>query len=125
MNIAVTPTSTAVYTVTGVDANNCVNTTTVQQDVSLCTGIQSAVSNQQVLLSVYPNPTGAIVNVELEILNGSNASIQILNTLGEILINEIVNTQHSEFNIQHFTSGVYFVKVIENNKQQVVKLIKQ
>jgi hypothetical protein len=124
-DIAVTPTSTAVYTVTGTDVNGCVNTTTVQQDVSLCTDIQSSVSNQQSSISVYPNPTGGIVNVELEILNGNNVSIQVSNMLGEILINESVNTQHSTFNIQHFTTGVYFVKVIENNKQQVIKLIKQ
>lgn len=124
-NIAITPSSTAVYTVSGTDVNGCVNITTLQQNVSLCTGIQSLVSNQQSLISVYPNPTGGMVNIELEILNGTTVNIQILNTLGEILINEFVNTQHSAFNIQHFAAGVYFVKLIENNKQQVIKLIKQ
>jgi hypothetical protein len=121
--IAVSPTTTVTYTVNGTDANGCSNVATVTQNVNTCTDIQS-VSNQPSLISVYPNPTGGLINVELEIVSGNNASIQILNTLGEVLVNESVNTQHPVFNIQHFTAGVYFVKVIQQGKQQIIKLIK-
>lgn len=122
--IAVSPTTTVTFTVNGTDANGCSNVTTVTQNVSTCTDIQSTVSNQQLSISVYPNPTEGIVNIELKSLNDKNVSIQILNTLGEVLMNESVNTKYSAFNIQHFATGVYFIKVIENNKQQVIKLIK-
>ena len=123
--IAVSPTTTVTYTVNGTNANGCSKVATVTQSVSACTDIQSTVSNQQLSISVYPNPTGGMVNVELEILNDKNVSIQILNILGEVLMSESINTQHSTYDIQHFATGVYFVKIIENNKQQVIKLIKQ
>jgi len=68
-----------------------------------------------------------VLNVEL--LNvastGSANEIEIINTLGQALINEKISIQHSSFNIQNFPSGIYFVKVLEGNKviatQKIIK----
>lgn len=38
--IAVSPSVTTSYTVTGTDANGCINTNTISQTVSACTGFQ-------------------------------------------------------------------------------------
>lgn len=74
---------------------------------------------------VYPNPNEGILNVELGILNDSNSSIQIFNSLGQLFIEEPLLMKHSTFNIQHFPSGIYFVKISTDNGSRVVKVVKE
>ncbi len=73
---------------------------------------------------VYPNPNEGILNVELGMLNDSNSSIQILNSLGQLFIEESLIMKHSTFNIQHFPSGIYFVKISSDKGSRVVKVVK-
>ncbi|MBK7669273.1 MAG: T9SS type A sorting domain-containing protein [Sphingobacteriaceae bacterium] len=50
--------------------------------------------------------------------------MQIINSLGQILLSESVNTQHPKFNIQHFPSGLYFLELSNANGKQTQKFIK-
>jgi hypothetical protein len=121
--IAVSPSVTTSYTVTGTGANGCTNSSIITQSVSACTGILSNTSlNDQ--FNIYPNPSNGIIYIELETLKGEKAEIQILNTLGKILINETTTNARSTFNIANYPSGIYFVKVTQGNKQHTIKLIK-
>jgi endoglucanase len=88
------------------------------------TGVSKLNENVPSNLKLYPNPASGILNVELEVLNG-DAKIQIINSLGEILLSESVNSQHPKFNIQHFPSGIYFVELNNSNGRQVAKFIKE
>ncbi len=75
--------------------------------------------------TIYPNPANPILNIELEILNLDNTRIQLVNTLGQILIDEKVSTQHSSINIQHFSDGIYFIKVFNGSQSlPIQKIIK-
>ena len=51
--------------------------------------------------------------------------IQILNTLGQVVYKSAITNQQSSINIQHFSAGIYFVKVLEGNKviasQKIIK----
>lgn len=73
---------------------------------------------------IYPNPSNGMLNVELRVLNG-NEKIQITNSLGEILLNESIYIQHSKFNIQNFSSGIYFVTIETSKGTNITKLIKE
>jgi hypothetical protein len=75
-------------------------------------------------ISVYPNPSTGILNIASEIPD-DNSKIQITNSLGEILLNESIQTQRSTFNIQHFPQGIYFVRVESKKGIDIVKLIKE
>jgi hypothetical protein len=88
------------------------------------TGISNLKENGSTNLKLYPNPTSGILNVELEILN-ADTKIQIINSLGEVLLSESVNIDHPKFNIQHFLPGIYFVELNNSNGRQVAKFIKE
>jgi hypothetical protein len=74
---------------------------------------------------VYPNPTEGILNVQLEMLNENDVKIQLLNTLGQVLINETPINKHSTFHMADFNSGIYFVKIISDKGTKVVKVVKE
>ena len=55
----------------------------------------------------------------------STAKIYVTNTLGQVVLAETFEAGKHNLDIQNQTTGVYFVKVIENNKQQTIKIIKE
>ena len=119
-DIVVTPTAQTTYTVGGTDVNGCSNTTTITQDVSLCTGVV-ALSNNNSVLSLYPNPNSGLFTLELTTLS----KVTVTNALGQTVIAETFEAGKHNLDIHNETTGVYFVKVIENDKQQTIKVIKQ
>jgi hypothetical protein len=119
-DVVVTPTSTTTYTVDGTDTNGCSNTTTITQDVSLCTGIVT-LSNSNSAINVYPNPNNGLFVVELTTVS----KVTVTNALGQVVIAETFEAGKHNIDIHNEATGVYFVKVIENNKQQTIKVIKQ
>ena len=122
--IVINPTVTTTYTVNGTDVNGCANVTTVTQNVSACTGINALTSNVQSAINVYPNPTTGILNVELEIVNGATTKIEITNMLGQIVLSQTTNIQHSTFNISHLKNGLYILKAESNGVVKTVRLVK-
>ncbi|MBK8366505.1 MAG: hypothetical protein IPL10_03530 [Bacteroidetes bacterium] len=60
-DIVVSPTVQTTYTVDGTDANGCSNTTTITQDVSLCTGV-ATLSNNDALNSLSKSKQWFIYN---------------------------------------------------------------
>ena len=118
--LAVSPTTTSNYTVTGTSSNGCSAMAAITQSVSLCTGIENY-NNTEVSVSVYPNPTKGIVTVNVN----TEASIIVVNALGQILLNESVGAGDHMMDIQREASGIYFVKVITATKQYTFKLIRE
>ena len=118
-DIVVTPTVQTTYTVDGTDANGCMNTTTITQDVSLCTGVAGLTNNTAV--NVYPNPNNGLFVIELT----TTSKVTVTNALGQVVIAETFDAGKHDVNIHHEATGVYFVKVIENNKQQIIKMVKE
>lgn len=85
---------------------------------------QFSATNYQ--LKLYPNPANAVLNVELDLstpLRVTDYEIEIVNALGQILMEEKVINQFSSLNIQHLKSGMYFVKVLQDNKVVASKKI--
>ena len=119
-DIAVTPTVQTTYTVDGTDANGCSSTTTITQDVSLCTGVVS-LSNNKASVNVYPNPSNGLYVIEVATLS----KVTVTNAMGQIILSETFEAGQYNIDIHNEAKGVYYVKVVENNKQEVIKVIKQ
>ena len=124
--IVVTPTTTTSYTVMGTNANGCTNMAMVTQSVSACAGIdnsQFVTQNSEIVL--YPNPTNGILNVELGMLYEGNATIEITNALGQVVLTENVTATNTTLKTNNLDNGIYFVRVISNNRvittQKIVK----
>ena len=118
-DIAVTPTVQTTYTVEGTDANGCSNTTTITQDVSLCTGV--ATLSNDASINVYPNPNNGLFTIEVT----TASKVTVTNALGQVVIAETFDVGKHSININNESTGVYFVKVMTNNKQQIIKVIKE
>ena len=62
-------------------------------------------------LNIYPNPANEVINVEFLAFNNEAYKIEIINTLGQVVLNQIATTNKVALNINSFNSGVYFVNV--------------
>ena len=118
-DIVVSPTVQTTYTVDGTDANGCSNTTTITQDVSLCTGVATLSNNDA--LKVYPNPNKGLFTIEVTIAS----KVTVTNALGQEIIMETFEAGKHTVNINNESTGVYFVKVMTNNSQQIIKIVKE
>ena len=118
-DIAVSPTVQTTYTVEGTDSQGCSNSTTIFQDVSLCTGIYK-LTNSVNGFYVYPNPSNGIYTIQLN----SDYTITILDILGKtIYTRELKEGKHS-ININEYINGVYILKAENDENIKTMRLIK-
>lgn len=84
-------------------------------------------SNSNKVISFYPNPFTSSINIDLNnSLSGDNAEVMIYNMLGELVITRTINKQITSVATSDLLSGIYFYKIIENNKTiQSGRLISQ
>ena len=77
---------------------------------------------EQEKISVYPNPSNGIFNIE----NEGSTIIEIFDILGNQITTQKANVGDTMVDLNGFTAGIYFAKITtENNQTQTVKLIKQ
>ena len=120
--IAVSPTVTTTYTITGV-IGACTNSLTITQNVSACTGINEAVASS---ISIYPNPSNGIVNVTLTSELTKNSSIEVYDALGKLVVKQVLVNELNAINMSNLNNGIYTFKVINNtNTIKIGKFIKQ
>ena len=75
------------------------------------------------LFSVYPNPAEYTINIKS---NGFNVPEKylIFDVNGRVVLDKIVSTESdSEIDVGSFESGIYFLKVISNDKEEHIKFI--
>ncbi|MBL7913008.1 MAG: T9SS type A sorting domain-containing protein [Bacteroidia bacterium] len=119
--IAVSPTVTTSYTVTG-STNGCSNTFTISQAVSPCTGINANTASVNGVL-VYPNPNTGIFTIELN--NGSVKNIEVMDLTGRVILSSSSVNDKVDFNISTLANGVYYVRIQSNNTVEVLKIVKE
>jgi hypothetical protein len=86
----------------------------------LATGIENIGNGGNV--NLYPNPTSKIVNIQLNNEITGEATLNIYNSLGELVRTEAVNPQNSPYaiDITGFQKGFYYVN-ISNDKCHIIK----
>ncbi|MFT5778470.1 MAG: lysyl endopeptidase [Crocinitomicaceae bacterium] len=94
------------------------------ETTNFCIPGSGAGLNQNVLagINVYPNPTNGIVTVDLSKLEGFDAEVSILNTMGAIVAHKNVTTAMNQFDLSAEANGLYFVEVVTANGKAVYKL---
>lgn len=78
--------------------------------------------NTKDIISVYPNPVMATLNVESK--NNSNLEIKLFDVLGK---NIMITFENNIANIENLKSGIYFLTVLDkaSKQNQVIKIIKK
>ncbi|AEI50437.1 S8 family serine peptidase [Runella slithyformis] len=92
------------------------------------TGVADWTQPAEVFL--YPNPMGATSEVNIHwgtVFAGKNVYIQLVDTAGRILYQQQVmaNESISKVTLPPLTAGGYFLKVNDNQRERVLKVLKQ
>src|SRR6056300_1140704 len=64
-------------------------------------------------LSIYPNPTRGLFNVEFATASATNVEISIVNMVGQVISTEVVTVNglyNNQFDLSNESAGVYFIK---------------
>ena len=75
---------------------------------------------------VYPNPTQNEVQIETQNSNEQIQSVQLYDVNGKYITSKTVNNANATINLSPYSSGIYIVKVLSENKNiQYIKVIKK
>jgi len=86
-------------------------------------GIQENLTIDEI--TIYPNPTNDIINIDLGNNDLKNAKIQVVDLLGKIVATEQVNTSKITLNVNQYSQGIYLVKFSNNIGSKVYKIVKE
>jgi len=106
------------YTITGSNTGGSTNAT-FTLTVNKGTGINET---ELISTAIYPNPTTSMVNISS---NQAIETIKVFDVTGKIILTikeNALSDDKIQLNLEKVTTGVYFVK-ISNDDQQVVKRI--
>ncbi len=76
---------------------------------------------------IYPNPSieNIIISLSNNILSNHHSPLTITDLSGKIISELNISSSETEIDISNYTSGIYFVKILIDNKQLTGKFIKQ
>jgi uncharacterized repeat protein (TIGR01451 family) len=101
------------------DFNDPITTNEVTTTVQSVAGLGE---NNVDSFTVYPNPASG--NVNLTVLAADNGfDVTVIDILGKTVLKNSYSTNEASLNIASLNSGVYFVSITANGKNQVKKLI--
>ena len=79
-------------------------------------------------IKLFPNPTSYVLNIEILASNSlmidSNVSIQIVNSIGEVVLSMSYLDATKGINTSHLVQGMYFVTINNLGEKQNLKFIK-
>lgn len=84
-----------------------------------CVSTSINVNNSpQLYLNAYPNPSKGIIQIDICNQNLMGCSINIFNTMGQIIYNTPINTNNILVDISEYgKSGIYYLQVIDSKSQ--------
>lgn len=118
--VAISPTVTTNYSVTGTDLNGCKNTTSITQSVSACTGISELINQNGII--IYPNPATETINIQSsEKIN----SIKIFSVEGKLVLEKALRKNNTTLNVSELSQGIYFMLCITEGGEKYFKVVKE
>ena len=112
-------TTSGAYTAVIPNAAGCDSTITLNLTMSF-TGINDISTSK---ISIYPNPTnGDFTITGLELL-GTVSSLTLTDMNGKVV--KVLDTKATKFTMASIKPGVYFLNIRADNKQEVLKIVKE
>ncbi len=122
-SFTVAPNASTVFVVNGTDLNGCKGSNTVNITVKPCTGIDE-VAATQLGVEVYPNPSNGQFSLKSDVF-GQDVVLTIFNTTGQLVYRGTVEMSNHQLDLQYLAKGLYYLKVTEGNRYQMVKIVKE
>ena len=90
-----------------------------------CVGINEIENSHE--LQIFPNPNNGEFTLHAANLSDNNSMIEVSNIVGQVVYREDVKTPSTSLikvlNIGDLGKGMYFVKLINNNEESVMRVI--
>lgn len=124
-SLSITPLITATYAVSGSSSNGCIGTTSFVQTVDNCSQLNKNSLSSAGAMHIYPNPTADHIVLEWSGSTPSTIKIELLNTIGQLLLTEITTDTTIVFNLQYLSAGAYFIRTTADTEVTFHKIIKE
>ncbi len=111
------------YAVTVSDANGCSEIISVVVELATATEDINPINN----ITLAPNPTSGLVNLEVAFNDAVDAQIRVVNMLGQAIFNASENNVRQaayQLDLSRFSDGIYLVQVVVEGQVKTEKLIK-
>jgi len=82
-------------------------------------GVLGVNSNALEEVSIYPNPTNSILNIK----NAENASIEVYDVLGKLILSKTNIAFNEQVNVSKLQTGTYFIKLSKENQVSTERFI--
>lgn len=92
-------------------------------DDGLLTGQQETAAANTI--SIFPNPSIGVFSLEFGVGSGEKAEIEIYNSIGEEVYKSEVKSQKEVINLSTQPKGIYFVRIVANDKTYSQKIVIQ
>jgi hypothetical protein len=124
-SLGIYPLSSTTYFVraeNGICYSNCVSALLI---------LPGNMNNARITLSpdnfeIFPNPINDKVTIELQIFNAIQKNIiSIYNIQGQKIMEQPIEQRQTEFDISWFEKGIYILKLINCDKIEVIKFVKE
>jgi len=112
--------SNGVYDVTLIATNSGGSDTLTKLGYINVNNSLGLISNFTSNIKIYPNPTENLINIDINNYNG-----QIYSELYDIIGNLIIKTNNKTVDLCNYANGIYFLKVVHEDKITKIKLIKE
>ncbi|MFT5645855.1 MAG: hypothetical protein ACI976_000531 [Aureispira sp.] len=77
-------------------------------------------------IQAFPNPTSGLVNLKLINFTTAKTSVQVINTLGAIVLQqEVQDVSNIELDLSKQSSGIYIIRVINGDNELTQKVVKE
>jgi hypothetical protein len=99
----------------------------VQQpyEISLVTTIEEA-KDISLEIEVYPNPATDLIKLKIKNTEVEDFKYQLHDINGSLLNSSVIESQETNISMQNLVPGIYFLKVIQGNKEiKTYKIIKK
>ncbi len=75
-------------------------------------------------ISVFPNPVNNVLTINIPDLD-KTADIRIFDMYGKLLLQQNTNLASTRLNVSLLVAGTYMVKIRNNNKESIIKIVKE
>jgi len=105
-------------------SNNATGCSNQQEVEDACEWVSISEPTIQQELIIYPNPASSSLTIELPFMPSHNTYMSISNTSGQKVITLQIAESNITVDISHLPMGIYFVKVWDNDRMMVEKVIR-
>lgn len=71
---------------------------------------------------LYPNPSNGKITIETISINNVSF-VEIIDANGRLLLSDILNTNSKVYDLSIYNKGLYFVRIYNSNKVELIKLV--